>query len=96
MNNQRVKLGKKEASKYIAEKIGKSISEANEFLDALIEFFNDELPANDIGLKGIGVWKVKHSKARSGYDPANKKYIDIPDKNRVNFKASKKLGKAVI
>lgn len=96
MDSNRVKLDEKELHKMLSDELGKPLSDAKGFLDAFKKILLEELPSSDIGIRGIGVFRVKRRKARAGYDPANKKHIKIPAKSRLVFSPGKNLKEAVL
>jgi nucleoid DNA-binding protein len=66
-----------------------SLSDAERFLDSLIECIGDRLSdGSDVRISGLGTFSVRARNARKGRNPATGGSVDIPAKNYVHFKPS--------
>ncbi len=80
----------------IAEKAGRSKSDAEQFLNATLSTIQDTLSSGEsIPLVGFGTFSVKHRAARSGRNPQTGAEIQIAASNVPSFKAGKALKDAV-
>ena len=61
-------------------------------MDAITSAITDTLARNErVTLVGLGTFKVRRRKARTGVNPQTRERLDIPAKNVVRFKAGKGL-----
>ena len=74
-----------------------SYSELEEIVDILIESIEKALLENKkVILKGFGTFFVKKIKAKyNARNPRTSQLIYVPEKNKVRFRASKKLKKLI-
>ena len=76
----------------LATQAGAEKKEAKEFLDSLTAVVENTIKAGgEVPLKGLGKFKVQHSKARMGRNPATGEQIQIPAKTVVKFTVAKAL-----
>ena len=80
----------------IAEKAGRSKSDAEQFLNATLSTIHDTLSSGEsIPLVGFGTFSVASRAARTGKNPQTGAAIQIPASKTVKFKVGSKLKDAV-
>ena len=85
-----------EAADKIAEKAGRSKSDAEQFLNATLSTIQDTLSSGEsIPLVGFGTFSVASRAARTGKNPQTGAAIQIPASKTVKFKVGSKLKDAV-
>lgn len=66
--------------------------EVREVIDKTFRLILEHLGrGEEVGIINFGSFKLKHHKARKGYNPKTKKRIEIPEKVTVEFTPSKKM-----
>lgn len=94
MPNQ--KVGKKEFTDIIADKMECSKAQACECLDAILEAITDELKkGNTVALTGFGAFIATKRNARTGRNPQTGEAVKISARTVVRFKVGKSLKEAV-
>ncbi len=89
MNKQQLVASVSDKTKYTKKAI-------EEVLDAMLETVSDELKKKEIvRLVGFGTLSVEKRAARKCVNPATKKMMKVPAKNKVKFRAGKALSDAV-
>lgn len=89
-------MNKKEIVASVAEMNDMEQKEVSLILDATLETIQDALAEGEnVDFYGFGKFECKERSARKGRNPSTGESIDIPAKNVVSFKASKKLKDAV-
>ncbi len=89
-------MTKAELTAAIAEKAGKTKSDAEKFLGATLEVIEKTLKKGDsISLIGFGTFSVGKRAARTGRNPQTGDPLKIPASKNVKFSAGKKLKEAV-
>ncbi|AEI37826.1 MAG: HU family DNA-binding protein [Zymomonas mobilis subsp. pomaceae] len=74
----------------IASGQGLTKTDAKKLVDAVFSTIVDAAVAGEeIALNGFGKFKVKHSAARKGHNPATLQEIEIPASNRLTFTSAK-------
>ena len=80
----------------IAEKAGRSKSDAEQFLNATLSTIQDTLSSGEsIPLVGFGTFSVESRAARTGKNPQTGAAIQIPASKTVKFKVGSKLKDSV-
>jgi nucleoid DNA-binding protein len=70
--------------------------QAQDIIDTIMDSIKGALKKNeDVAIAGLGSFKVKRTKARTGRNPKTGETIEIPAKNKVSFKPSKELKELV-
>lgn len=84
-------LTKKILSQKVAEKAEVSLGSTEKILDAAFDVIKSELKAgNSIEIREFGTYKVKHCAAKIGRNIGTGQPIQIPAKDKLTFKFSKK------
>ncbi|MGH7906165.1 MAG: HU family DNA-binding protein [Candidatus Binataceae bacterium] len=82
---------------HLAEQVGITRKQAKSALDELSKLVVKELKREGaLRLAGLGVFRKRKSKARTGRNPATGEPIKIPARTRLRFTASKTLKDAVL
>jgi nucleoid DNA-binding protein len=85
-------MTKAEFVESLATSLGQTKSEGARPLEAVVEVLKKALERGEkIDLRGLGVFKVKESKARTARNPRTGEPIAIPAKKSATFKAGKEL-----
>jgi len=80
----------------LAEKLDYSKNDVKAVVDAYLEFIHGKLiNCEEVSLSGVGSFKVRNRKARTGFNPITKKKIEIPARPAIKFKLSKDIRKAL-
>jgi len=80
----------------LAEKLEYSKNDVKAVVDAYLEFIHDKLiSCEEVSLSGVGSFKVRNRKARTGFNPITKKKIEIPARPAIKFKRTKDIRKAL-
>ena len=89
-------MTKKEFEKALAEKLGKTSTEATEIIEAVFDLITKTMTSGDsVNMTGFGIFKVSDRKAREGINPRTGEKIHIAAKKAPKFRASKALKEAV-
>ncbi len=89
-------INKTDLTALIANKLGKSKTEAKLALDAVLDTLTDELvKGNEVALIGFASLKVVKTEARTGRNPATGAALEIPAKKVVKVTVGKALKDAV-
>ena len=90
-------MNKMQFAEALANKLGVSRKEAEDFLNAFVELVTETLKSGgDIVLTGFGAFSSKLRKARVGVNPQNpSQKIQIPAVNVAKFKPGKALKDAL-
>jgi DNA-binding protein HU-beta len=76
----------------IASSHGLSKTEAKKIVDGVIGNISKAIVAgNEVRLPGLGILKVKSTKARTGRNPGTGEPIQIPASKKISFAASKTI-----
>jgi DNA-binding protein HU-beta len=76
----------------IAAETGLTKSDTKKVVDAVLAAIGDAaLAGEEVALAGFGKFKVKHSAARQGRNPANGETIDIAASKKIGFAPAKAL-----
>lgn len=90
------KVKKQDLINKISEKMDCSKTEAQDFMDILLESITEELQAgNEVGLVGFGTFHVQNRKARQGRNPQTGDAMTIPALKSPAFRAGKSLKESV-
>jgi nucleoid DNA-binding protein len=85
-------MTKAEFVESLASNLGQTKSEGERALEAVVEVIKKALERGEkIDLRGLGVFKVRESKARTARNPRTGEPIAIPAKKAAIFKAGKEL-----
>ena len=85
-------MNKAELVEEVAGKVGLTKKETNNVVDAITSAITDSLARNErVTLVGLGTFKVRRRKARTGVHPQTRERLDIPAKNVVRFKGGKSI-----
>jgi len=80
----------------VANKIGVSKKQGEEFMEAVLDEITKALQKNDkVVLTGFGAFVISNRKARAGVNPKTGAKIQIPAMKVPKFKAGKALKEAV-
>lgn len=80
----------------LAEELEYSKNDVKNVVDAYLNFIHNKLMnCEEVSLSGVGSFKVRHRKARTGFNPISKKKIEIPARPAIKFKLSKDIRKAL-
>lgn len=86
------KVFKKDLIDKLVDKHGLTKHAARSALEAVIDVISGELLAgNDVGLSGLGTFKIKERAARECRNPNNGKKVRVEAHNVVTFKAESGL-----
>ena len=88
-------LSKSQVASSLAESIGLSKKQVNEFLGALAELAYKQAK-NSFTIPGIGKLVLVNRKARIGRNPATGEQIQIPAKKVVKFRVAKAAKDAIL
>ena len=89
-------IGDKGLAEIVAKKAGVDAATAAKVLDAFKAAVIEQVKAGeDVRLRGFGKFYMKHMKARKGRNPKTGKEIQIPARNYLRFKPSKKANEAL-
>lgn len=88
-------LTKAQTAAKLAEKVGISKKQANEFMAALAELAYKEAK-NSFTIPGIGKLVLVQRKARLGRNPKTGEVIKIPAKKVVKFRVAKAAKEAIL
>jgi DNA-binding protein HU-beta len=81
---------------YIAEKTGITKRESNEAINMMIQYItNNLLTDNKVHIPALGIFELRPRLARKARNPHTGEQVDVPPRNYVRFRSSKKLLKAV-
>jgi len=87
---------RKDLEKYLADKLGVTLKEAGDIITVFLNGIQQGLKKDgELKVVNFGSFKVKSIKAHSGINPKTKKMIEIPEKQRITFKASKVMKEKV-
>ena len=82
---------------YLAEKVGIERKQSKGLLDELTALVVKQLKKEGVlRLSGLGTFRKRKSKARTGRNPATGEQIKIPARTRLRFTAAKGLKDAVL
>ncbi|MBF6571172.1 MAG: HU family DNA-binding protein [Candidatus Binataceae bacterium] len=82
---------------HLADKVGITKKQAKAALDELSGLIVKELKREgSLRLAGLGVFRKRKSKARTGRNPATGEAIKIPARTRLRFTAAKALKDSVL
>ena len=85
-------MTKSELIRSVAEKAGLSQAQAARAVNAFCATIAEELSAGArVALTGFGSWSVRRSARRTGRHPRTGRVIEIPARNRVQFRPGKDL-----
>ena len=85
-------MTKAEFVESLASSLGQTKSEGERALEAVVEVIKKALERGEkIDLRGIGIFKVRESKARTARNPRTGEPIAIPAKKAAIFKPGKEL-----
>lgn len=73
---------------------GATKKEANEMLEALVDYIAKKAKKDKVNIPGLGIFTVKKSAARWGRNPQTGDKIKIKAKKKVAFRASKAFKEA--
>lgn len=91
-----IPMNKEQLVTKIAEDVGTSKAQANEFFDAFVSVVTETLVNGDnVQLAGLGSLASKTRAATTGRNPRTGEQIQIAEKNVVKFSIAKKLKDAV-
>ncbi len=80
----------------IANKVGTSKKQAEEFMEATLDMITKALQKEDkVVLTGFGAFVISNRKARAGVNPKTGAKIQIPAMKAPKFRAGKALKEAV-
>ncbi|KNG79236.1 HU family DNA-binding protein [Mycoplasma sp. HU2014] len=89
-------MTKKQLAKQLANELNLKQIDSYEYATKLFSLIAEELEnGNKVEISDFGVFKPITTKSRTGFNPITKEKIEIPAKNTVKFKVSKKLIKTV-
>ena len=89
-------MRKQELVKSVAQKLGKSESEASNAVNAVFGVISDSLAqGKDVTVSGFGSFKVVERSAREGRNPQTGETITIRARRVLGFKASPMLKKTM-
>ena len=81
---------------FVANRTGNQKKVTKEIVDEIINVLAESLSAKQIvTIAGLGVFKPATRSAREGRNPKTGETIQIPAKNTIKFKPSKKLREAI-
>jgi len=89
------------SQKEITEKLSKEAKlkspyQANKVLKALVKIVVEELKSSGkVQISGLGVFKVKNTKARTARNPKTGETIQVPASKKVSFKVASSLKKVI-
>ena len=90
-------MTKTELMQGLADKLGKTKKEVNEFLDALVEMsYAETKKSGEFTIPGLGKLLKKEREARMGRNPATGEQIKIPAKTVIKFRIAKQAKDAII
>jgi len=90
-------MTKSELLQHLAEKLGVTKKQVQEFLEILASVAATETKKNgEFTLPGIGKLVKKHREARMGRNPATGEQIKIPAKTVVKFRVAKAAKDAIL
>jgi nucleoid DNA-binding protein len=85
-------MTKAEFVESLASSLGQTKSEGERALEAVVEVIKKALERGEkIDLRGLGIFKVRESKARTARNPRTGEPIAIPAKKAAIFKPGKEL-----
>jgi len=74
----------------------KSTYQAGKILKALVKVITDELKRGDqVKISGLGIFKVRETKARTARNPKTGETIQVPASKKVSFKVSSTLKREI-
>ncbi len=80
----------------IANKLDYSKNDVKAVIDEHLNLIHDKLMnCEEVSLSGVGSFKVRNRKARTGFNPITKEKIPIPARPAIKFKLSKDIRKAL-
>jgi DNA-binding protein HU-beta len=90
-------MNKLQLTEQLAAKLGITHSEAERFLNTLIQMIYETLRGGDkVNISGFGQFSVSHRASRIGVNPRNpSQKITIPELNTPKFKAGEAFKEAV-
>ena len=89
-------MKKNELVEKVAEGASLTKADAERAINALVDAVSGALVEGDkVALKGLGTFKVRERKARTGINPRTRETIEIPASKVPAFKASSTLKDAV-
>lgn len=81
-------MNKKQLVKALSQKTGMTLSESNDYLNAVLGIISDTLRKNeDVFLRGFGSFMIKDRKERRTMSLNTKKMITIPGKKVIKFRS---------
>ncbi|HVY67365.1 MAG TPA: HU family DNA-binding protein [Patescibacteria group bacterium] len=90
-------MNKLQLTEQLAAKLGITHSEAERFLNTMIQMIYEQLRGGDkVNISGFGQFSVSHRASRIGVNPRNpSQRITIPELNTPKFKAGEAFKEAV-
>lgn len=90
-------MNKLQLTEQLAAKLGITHSEAERFVNTLIQMIYEQLRGGDkVNISGFGQFSVSHRASRIGVNPRNpSQKITIPELNTPKFKAGEAFKEAV-
>ena len=80
----------------IAQKMGVSKSQAEVFVNTLVDTITKHLTkGTEVNITGFGAFRISKRKARKGVNPQTGQPMQIPASTTVSYKAGKTLKEAV-
>ncbi len=77
---------------HLATTLGQTKTESERALEAVVEALKQALQSGEkVDIRGLGVFKVRESKARQGRNPSTGAVVNIPAKKTAVFKPGKEL-----
>lgn len=85
-------MTKQQLIEQVAGTTGHSRAEVERLYEAIVEKMSLALEAGEkVDMRGLGIFEVKDTKARSGRNPGTGAVIEIPASRKAAFRASKEL-----
>lgn len=90
-------MTKSEIMQALADKLGKTRKEVNEFMDAMVELaYTVTKKEGEFVIPGMGKLQKKHRDARTGRNPATGETIQIPAKTVLKFRVAKQAKDSIL
>lgn len=90
-------MTKSELLQALADKLGKTRKEANEFIEALVDLaYTTTKKEGEFTLPGLGKLVKKNRPPRMGRNPATGESIQIPAKTVIKFRVAKQAKEAIL
>jgi DNA-binding protein HU-beta len=85
-------MTKQQLIEQVAGATGNSRADVERLYEALVEKIAGALEAGEkVDMRGLGIFDVKETKARSGRNPGTGAVIEIPASRKAGFRPSKEL-----